>query len=119
MATGALFIGWGAAMTGREQKALQVFGEAVQYWTRLQEQGKIEGFETFALDPHGGDLQGFAILRGDRAQLAPLFADPDFVNLNTRANLVVENFGVTLGHTGEGLNQLFADFGKHAAELTT
>jgi hypothetical protein len=118
MATGALFIGWGAAIDGREQKALQVFGEAVQYWARLQEQGKIEGFDTFALDPHGGELQGFAVLRGDRAQLAPLFADPDFVNMNTRAGLVVRNFGVVMGHTGEGLNQLFASFGKNAAELS-
>jgi hypothetical protein len=31
MADGVLFIGRGLAVAGREQKAVQVFGEAVQY----------------------------------------------------------------------------------------
>ncbi len=38
MATGALVIGWGPAVRGREQKALQVFNEAIQYYTQLQQQ---------------------------------------------------------------------------------
>ena len=76
MATGALVIGWGPAVRGREQKALQVFNEAIQYYTRLQQQGTIESFEPVALEPHGGDLEGFLLIRGDRVDLDDL-AVPD------------------------------------------
>ncbi len=117
MATGVLFIGWGPGVPGREQKALQIFNEAMQYWTRLQQQGVIESFEPIALEPHGGDLTGFVLIRGAKDRLNRLRTDSEFVSLNTRAQLVVQNLGVVMGYAGEDLNQLFADFGKHAAEL--
>ena len=65
----ALFIGWGWPVRGREQQSLQVFQEEVQYWTRLQQQGEIDRFEAYTLEPHGGDLNGFAILRGSPDKL--------------------------------------------------
>ena len=117
MAAGVLFIGWGPAVVGREQQALKVFGDAVAYWTGLQQRGEITSFEPVALEPHGGELAGFALLHGDQEPLNRLRLDPEFVDLNTRAQLVVTNFGVVMGYVGEGLNQLFAGFGKHAAEL--
>ncbi len=42
MANAALFIGWGKAVTGREQQALKILNEAVQYYGRLQQQGQAE-----------------------------------------------------------------------------
>ena len=42
MANAMLVSGWGPAVQGREQKALQVFSEAIQYDTRLQQQGQID-----------------------------------------------------------------------------
>ncbi|HEY8286555.1 MAG TPA: hypothetical protein VIJ28_19375 [Chloroflexota bacterium] len=117
MATGVLFIGWGPAIPGREQQALKVFGDAVAYWSDLQQRGEITSFEPVALEPHGGELAGFAILRGDQERLSRLRIDPAFVDLNTRGQLVVTHFGVVMGYVGEGLNQLFAGFGKHAAAL--
>ena len=69
MATGALMIGWGPTVRGRELKALQVFNEAIQYYTRMQQQGTIESFEPVSLEPHGGDLIGFLFIRGDREKL--------------------------------------------------
>ncbi|MBV9278496.1 MAG: hypothetical protein JOZ41_00295 [Chloroflexi bacterium] len=113
----ALFIGWGPAVRGREQKALQVFGEAVEYWTRLQQEGEIEGFETYALDPHGGELAGFLIARGDPDKLARLRATEEFTRINTRAALVVDDLGVVGASTGEELQRLFSDFGTFAGEL--
>ena len=117
MAKGALFVGWGPAVVGREGKALQVFGEAIEYHMQLQARGTIDSFEPVALDPHGGDLAGFLVVKGDRNKLAALLVDDEFVNLNARAQLVVTNFGVVLGHTGEDLQRLFQEFGKNAAEL--
>ena len=118
MATGALVIGWGPAVRGREHKALQVFNEAIQYYTQLQQQGTIESFEPVALEPHGGDLLGFLLVRGDREKLNALRTSEEFLRLNNRAALIVDNFGVITAFIGEELQRLFADFGTQASELS-
>ena len=118
MATGALMIGWGSVVPGREQKSLQVFNEAIQYYTRLVQQGTIESFEPVALEPHGGDLEGFVLVRGDREKLNALRTSEEFLRLNNRAALVVNNLGVINAFIGEELQRLFADFGAQAAELS-
>src|SRR5438552_2615879 len=118
MANGALVIGWGPPVRGREQKALQVFDESIQYYTRLQQQGTIESFEPVALEPHGGDLDGFVIVRGDREKLNALRSSEEFIHLTNRAIQIVDNFGVITAYIGEELQRLFADFGAQAAELS-
>jgi hypothetical protein len=118
MANAAIFIGWGAPVAGRELKSIQVFGEGIEYWTRMQQTGEIESFEAFQLEPHGGDLAGFCVLRGEAGRLAQLRGTEEFQRLNARAGLVVTNFGVVNAVSGEALNQLFAQFGQFAAELS-
>ncbi len=117
MADTALFIGWGWPVRGREQQAIQVFQEGVQYWTRLQQQGEIDGFEVFTLEPHGGDLSGFAILHGSPEKLNRLRYSEEFGRISTRANLIVEHYGVVLAFTGQELNRQFAEYGQQAASL--
>ena len=94
MAEFGLFIGWGAVHPGREAAAAKVFGEAVAYWTGLQTAGEIEGFETVILGYHGGDLAGFALLRGDPERLGRLSMSPEFVRLTNRAAAVVKSVGI-------------------------
>jgi len=118
MAQAALFIGWGTPVRGRERQALQVFGEVIQYYTRLQQEGEIEGFEPVALEPHGGDLGGFLLVRGERDTLARLRSSEEFLRLVNRGLLVVEHFGVVGAFIGEGLNSLFADYQAQTADLT-
>ena len=72
MADAGLFIGWGAPVRGREAKGLEVVGEALAYYGRLQQEGAIESFETALLEPHGGDLQGFILLRGSEEAVSEL-----------------------------------------------
>jgi len=117
MVTGALVIGWGAVVRGREQKALQVFNESIQYYTQLQQQGMIESFEPVALEPHGGDLLGFLIVRGDREKLNALRTSEEFLHLTNRAVQIVDNLGVITAFIGEELQRQFADFGAQASEL--
>lgn len=117
MANGALFIGWGPDIPGREQKALQVFDEAIQFYTRMQQQGQIASFEAVALEPHGGDLHGFLLVRGDLDKLAHLRTNDEFTRLNTRGQLVVQNLGVIGAYVGEELAAFFANFQKQSAEL--
>ena len=116
MAKDAVLIGWGAAAGGREKLALQVFNEGVQYWTRLRDQGEIDSFDPVALEPHGGDMSGFCLIRGDQEKLDRLRHSAEWIRLNTRATMVVDNFGVVGAYVGEDLQRLFGVFGEVAAE---
>lgn len=117
MADAAIFIGWGAPVRGREEQALGVFGESVGYWNTLQQEGAVEAVETYLLAPHGGDLAGFALLRGDRAKLDEVQLRDDFQRLVVRAGLIVENLGVIVASTGDGLAKQMAVYGEQIAEL--
>jgi len=120
MADAGLFIGWGAPVRGREAKGLEVFSEALAYYARLQQEGVIEGFETAILEPHGGDLQGFVLVRGSEARLAQLRVDDEFVRLSTRASLIVEGVGVGVigAALGDGLEEAIGTYQQAISELT-
>jgi hypothetical protein len=117
MAEAALFIGWGAVVPGRERQAQQVFDEAVAYWAGLQQQGEIESFEPVALEPHGGDLAGFCLLRGERERLSRLRYSEEFRRLDARALLVVRTFGVVGADLGEDLRRTFATYQEQTGDL--
>ena len=117
MADAGLFIGWGAPTVGREAKGLEVFNESLAYYGRLQQEGVIEGFETVILEPHGGELQGFILLRGSEERLAQLRVDDEFVRLSTRASLIVEGLGVVGAALGDGLEQSIGTYQQAVADL--
>ena len=94
MADAGLFIGWGEVVRGRESEALELFNETLEYYGRLQEEGTIENFEPVFLEPHGGDLAGFILIRGDAEKLASLRVSEEFTQLSIRVGLIVENFGI-------------------------
>jgi hypothetical protein len=117
MADDALFIGWGEVVRGREQKAIEVFNESIQYYAQLQQDGKVESFEPWFLAPHGGDLAGFILLRGEREQLDEIQRSAEFERLQTRASLIVDRTGVISGYTGEALGRLMGQFEEASGEL--
>ncbi len=117
MAGDALFLGWGQVVRGREQLALQTFQETMTYYGKLQEDGSIEGFDTFLLAPHSGDLAGFVIMRGEQASLDAVRSSPEFLRVVTRAGAVVDNVGVVSAYTGEALAQVMGLFGEVSQEL--
>jgi len=105
MADAGLFIGWGEVVRGRETEALEVFNETLAYYSRLQEEGEIENFEPVFLEPHGGDLNGFILIRGDAEKLASLRVSEEFNQFATRATLVVEGFGIVGADLAERLQR--------------
>jgi hypothetical protein len=118
MADAGLFIGWGAPVRGREAKGLEVFNESLAYYGSLQQDGVIEGFETAILEPHGGDLAGFVLIRGSEEKLAHLRVNDEFVRLTTRADLIVEGLGVIGAALGEGLEEAITTYQEAVSELT-
>jgi hypothetical protein len=100
MADRALFIGFGQPVRGREERAVEVFGEFVGMFGRMQSDGRIEGMDVSLLDPHGGDLGGFFMVHGSAEQCSALQMDEEFRRACTDANLIVDNFGVVPAATG-------------------
>jgi hypothetical protein len=118
MADSGLFVGFGTTVRGREQQAIKVFNEAIEYYTRLQQQGEIESFETVFLEPHGGDLIGFTLVRGDRDKLASIRTSDEWVRLSLRAGLIVDRFGVVGANLSERIGTLMGVYNEQVEELT-
>ena len=105
MADHALFIGWGEIISGREQQAARVFGETMAYFGRLQQQGEIASVEPYFMEPHGGDLNGFFLLRGEIDALSRVRASEEFGRVILRATMVVQRMGVVAATTGQELER--------------
>ena len=103
MADRMLFIGWGKTIAGREERAIAVFNEAIGFYGRCQQEGRIESFDVVLLEPHGGGLQGYAELHGSADQLSALREAEDFQRLLADAALIIDELGVVGGFANEGI----------------
>jgi hypothetical protein len=116
MEKGAIFIGWGEIFPGREERALKVFNDGIQLWTRMQKQGDIESFEPVLLGYHGGDLAGFTLVRGDRDKITQLRMNQDFQEQMIKSAIVVSKMGVIDAFIGEDLQRRFLSYQKLLSE---
>ena len=112
-ADSALFIGFRLPVVGREANAVEIFGSFLGYLGKQQAAGAVESFEPCFLSPHGGDLGGFILVRGDRARLAQLRASDDFEELVSRCLVNVDNFGVIEAYVGESIATQLQRFAKN------
>ena len=117
MADRILFIGWGATIAGREERALEVFNESVGFYGRCQQEGRIESFDVILLEPHGGGLAGYMELQGSADQLSALREDEEFQRLLLDANLIVEELGLVGGFAHEGVARQVAMFQEAPAKV--
>jgi hypothetical protein len=117
MADRILFVGWGATIAGREERALEVFNEAVGFYGRCQQEGRIESFDVILLEPHGGGLGGYMELHGTADQLAELREDQEFQRVMVDAGLIVEELGLVGGFANEGVAQQMAMYQEAIAKV--
>jgi hypothetical protein len=103
MATNALFFAWNRSIPGREKLSAAHFQEFSQYLGALQQKGTIKSFDTVFLDTHGGDLNGFFLLRAEPAKLDALVATGEWQTHIVRASLHLEGSGTVRGFTGEAV----------------
>jgi hypothetical protein len=115
MADAGLFIGWGQVARGREDLALDVFNETMELYGQMQSDGRIESFETCLLEPHGGELAGYELLRGSEEQIAAVRSAEDFQRIIAKASLVVDDLGVISAAIGEGLGRQVAIYQESIA----
>jgi len=101
MGSNVVFFAWDRSIPGRERQSGAHFQEFVQYLGSLQRDGTIQSFETVFLDPHGGDMNGFFLVRGERQKLDELVASTPWLTHITRAGSHLNRAGTVRGVTGE------------------
>lgn len=110
MAEAALCTVWGTPVPGREKDALDNYGDALQYMGRLQQEGKIEGFEVVVLGPTGGDFTGFMLVRGTQAQLDSVRHADEYERLLIRSQLLLQHVRTTDAYVDEGLARIMGQY---------
>lgn len=110
MPEGALFIGWGTPIPGRETSALEVFTEAKEFYEGLRKKGEITAVEPVLLSHVGGPIEGFFLLRGDPVKLATLTTQEAFLKLSTKAALVCKNLTIVPAHVGTTVPKMLEVF---------
>lgn len=103
MASNALFFAWNRAIPGREKLSATHFGEFVSYLQGLQESGTIRSFEPVFIDAHGGDVNGFFLVRGEPTKLDALVGSKEWQTHMVRAMLHLEGSGCVRAVIGEAL----------------
>jgi hypothetical protein len=117
MSESALFVGWGQPVRGREKRSLDVFSDAVTYYGERVADGSIESFEPVLLNPHGGDLQGFFLIKGPAQGLATMKASDEFQRLHVRAGMIVEDLGIIDAWVDDAVLTQLSHFGDAAGEF--
>ena len=105
MSSNVIFFGWNRSIPGREGTSGEHFQEFVQYVGGLQQAGTIESFDAVFLDPHGGDMNGFFLLKGESGKLDALMSSDEWVTHMVRADLHLQGSGSIRGVTGDLLMQ--------------
>jgi hypothetical protein len=108
MGTGVMLFGWNRSIPGREKVSAAHFDEFVKYVGGLQQKGTIQAYDAVFLDTHGGDLNGFFLIKGESAKLDALARTTEWVTHITRASLHLEGSGVIRGVTGDELMKRMA-----------
>ncbi|MBI4815420.1 MAG: hypothetical protein HY791_04150 [Deltaproteobacteria bacterium] len=100
-------VGWNRAMPGREAAANETFGKWQMFLMQEQGAGRIQGFEHYLIQAHGGDLNGFTMVKGSYSQLTALEGGEVFIQIITEAMHSMQDMGVTKAFTGEAMmNQM-------------
>jgi hypothetical protein len=89
MADRLLFVTWNAPARGLEERAVEVFNDALGILGRRQQEGSIESFDVSLFFPTG-DIGGYMIAKGSAEQISALRNDPEFMRNTVDAELCVE-----------------------------
>ena len=120
MAEGVLFVSWGQPVAGREERGLEVFNEALGFYGKCQQDGRIESFDVVLLEPNA-DMNGYIELRGSVEQLNDLREDDEYRRILVEASLVCTKMRVLAGATGARIARevaMYQDVLSHVPQTT-
>lgn len=115
--TGALLIRWRGAVRGREGKALEVYGRALELYEDLAKDGKLAGHRDFlAITGPGG---GFVLVEGTVTALMQLMASPQHLRIRDEAAAVLDGVDMQLfaGGTDPSAEAMVQSYAAGLADL--
>ena len=71
----------------------------------MQQKGSIKSFDAVFLTPHGGDLNGFILIRCEPNQLDAVMPSSELVIHVTRGAILLDGPSVIRGVTGEMIKE--------------
>lgn len=114
----AFFVGWDRPVPGREAMAVETYASLVSILDKSKASRQIDSYETVLLDSHGGDLNGFVLVRGDQDGIDRFLQSDTWTELQARGNLYLQNFGTVRCVIGSGVNDRMTLYRKLVSELS-
>lgn len=118
MSNRVLFVGWNRPIPGRETMAYELFSTFLNVLETARKNGQIDSYEPVILDPHGGELNGFVLIRGERQGIEKLESSQEFIDTQLRARIYLDGNGTVRGVTGTELQQRMTHFRKLIQEIS-
>ena len=115
MRSNLLLFGWKRSTPGRELVSAEHFQDFVGYMIGLHESGVIDSFEPVFLDPYGGELGGFFLIRGEPDKLDQLMGSPEWMVHVVRGGQHLDGQAMIRGATGDSLMERMALFTEIAS----
>ena len=115
MADRCLFITWSRANPGQEERALEVFNEAIGIAGRFQQEGRIEDFDVALMRPNAS-VGGYMSIRGSAQQINDLVESEEFRRNTMAAFIAVEDIKHLHGYVGDGVAQQIGLFQQELAK---
>jgi hypothetical protein len=122
MAEAGLWIAWGIPARGREVQALELLKSSMTgYLHRLEQEDRIERFDSAILRPQSIELGGFILIQGSQQQIDTLRRDAEFQQWTNHIQLVADRVGMVDAWVNEGLGEAMDlyDEALRKAGLTT
>ena len=116
MADRILYISWDNPVRGSEERAIEAFNDALGLLGRMQQEGRIEGFDVALMEPNT-ELGGFIIARGTLEQITAMREDEEFLRNTVNAQLSVENIRHVQGYTNEGVARMMGMYQEAIAKV--
>jgi hypothetical protein len=108
----AILFGWNTVVVGRESIAGELFAHTVNFFEKLKTTNLLESYETVFVNAHGGDLNGFFLLKGTHVQLDTLKSSDEFIDITLRAGMCLTNVGVIDSFVGPVINDMMSRWMK-------
>jgi hypothetical protein len=107
---------WGDPKTGREQKALELWGDVVAQNEKDIANGLIERWDGIVYEPSAGPPAGAMRFYGTQDQIEKYIRSDTFQDVLTRAVTLLDNVGIRRFLSGDALAQ---DFARYANVLNS
>jgi hypothetical protein len=108
---------WGDAKAGRDQKALELWADAVTQNEKAVADSRVERWDAVVFEATGAPPAGAVRFYGTQQQIEEWIQSDDFQDTMLRGGLLLNNFGYRRFLTGDALADGFARFAQAIGAL--